>query len=592
MSATRRQFLKAGAAGGAALLVEVPLFGRKSSAAVRPQSLDLDRRRRRRHARRRTLRDGPGRADVARDDPRRGARGRPRRREARSGVAGAGLRQPLRPAAATASRTRGCRCARRGPRRARCSSRRRRRRGGCPPAECSGAGRRRDPRGDRPAPFLRQARRARVDASRAEGAAAEGPEGLSPRRDGRAARRRPGDRVGPGGLRPRRPHAGNAVRRRRALPGPRGQAPPVRRREGDGGPRGREGRGGFDGCRRRRARQLRRVLRTRRARGVVGRGCQRVAHERRAPAAPRRSGLDPAPCAPPDAPAGRRRGGSGRGPDAGRGVVPGRVPGPRLGRAPELHGEGVRRALRDLGADAESAAGPEGVRRAPEARRPRKSTCTSRSSAEASAAGSTPITPPRPSRSRAPPGVPVQVVWSREDDFLGDYLHPSERADLEAGIDASGKITAWTHRSTCFHLSMFGDFDPADSENDVGPWGGYDTPYAIENLSAEYTEVESPIRTGAWRAVYYPPNVFARESLRGRGRRAPRPRSRRAAALAPRGRARPDASQRPLEDRPAAACRGREARGGEGRLGSPARRPRRAARRAAGSPATSTTRGR
>ena len=110
-------------------------------------------------------------------------------------------------------------------------------------------------------------------------------------------------------------------------------------------------------------------------------------------------------------------------------------------------------------------------------------------------------------------GVPVQVVWSREDDFLGDYLHPSERADLEAGIDASGKITAWTHRSTCFHLSMFGDFDPADSENDVGPWGGYDTPYAIENLSAEYTEIESPIRTGAWRAVYYPPNVFARESF-------------------------------------------------------------------------------
>jgi isoquinoline 1-oxidoreductase beta subunit len=60
---------------------------------------------------------------------------------------------------------------------------------------------------------------------------------------------------------------------------------------------------------------------------------------------------------------------------------------------------------------------------------------------------------------------------------------------------------------------MFGAFDPADSEGDVGPWGGYDTPYAVANLAAEYTEVESPIRTGAWRAVYYPPNVFARESF-------------------------------------------------------------------------------
>ena len=110
-------------------------------------------------------------------------------------------------------------------------------------------------------------------------------------------------------------------------------------------------------------------------------------------------------------------------------------------------------------------------------------------------------------------GRPVQVVWSRADDFLGDFLHPAERVDLEAGLDASGKITAWSHRSTCFHLSMFGPFDPAQVENDSSPWGGYDTPYAVENLSAEYTEVESPIRTGAWRAVYYPPNVFARESF-------------------------------------------------------------------------------
>ena len=110
-------------------------------------------------------------------------------------------------------------------------------------------------------------------------------------------------------------------------------------------------------------------------------------------------------------------------------------------------------------------------------------------------------------------GVPVQVLWTRGDDFLGDYLHPSERVDLEAGIDGSGKITAWSHRTTGFHLSMFGEFDPAESESDVGPWGGYDTPYAIENIAVEYTEIESPIRTGAWRAVYYPPNVFARESF-------------------------------------------------------------------------------
>jgi isoquinoline 1-oxidoreductase subunit beta len=111
-------------------------------------------------------------------------------------------------------------------------------------------------------------------------------------------------------------------------------------------------------------------------------------------------------------------------------------------------------------------------------------------------------------------GRPVQVVWSRGDDFLHDRLHPAGRVDLEAGLDASGRLVAWTHRFTTFHLSMFGAFDPlAVDSPDVSPWGGYDVPYDIPNLRAEWKDLESPVETGAWRAVFYPPNVFARESF-------------------------------------------------------------------------------
>ena len=46
-----------------------------------------------------------------------------------------------------------------------------------------------------------------------------------------------------------------------------------------------------------------------------------------------------------------------------------------------------------------------------------------------------------------------------------------------------------------------------------GPWGGYDNPYAVPNLTAEWVAVESPIHTGAWRSVEYPVNVLARECL-------------------------------------------------------------------------------
>jgi isoquinoline 1-oxidoreductase beta subunit len=105
---------------------------------------------------------------------------------------------------------------------------------------------------------------------------------------------------------------------------------------------------------------------------------------------------------------------------------------------------------------------------------------------------------------------PVQVVWSRGDDFLRDRVHPATRVDLAAGLDATGKLVAWTHTATTFHLSMFGEYDPKENP-DGNPWGGYDNPYDIPNLAVGWNEIESPIHTGAWRAVYYPANVFARE---------------------------------------------------------------------------------
>jgi len=107
---------------------------------------------------------------------------------------------------------------------------------------------------------------------------------------------------------------------------------------------------------------------------------------------------------------------------------------------------------------------------------------------------------------------PVQVVWSRKDDFLRDRLHPAARVDVAGGLDASGRVTAWTHRAATFHLSMFGAFNPTE-DPEGNPWGGYDFPYAVPNVAVAWSEVESPIATGAWRSVYYPANVFARECL-------------------------------------------------------------------------------
>jgi len=107
---------------------------------------------------------------------------------------------------------------------------------------------------------------------------------------------------------------------------------------------------------------------------------------------------------------------------------------------------------------------------------------------------------------------PVQVVWSRQDDFAHDFLHPASIDRLEAGLDAHGFPVAWTHKMTEYHLTMFGPLNLDDAfEGD--PWGGYDMPYRVPAIRVDYAPVASPVPTGAWRSVTYPPGVFARESF-------------------------------------------------------------------------------
>jgi isoquinoline 1-oxidoreductase beta subunit len=61
---------------------------------------------------------------------------------------------------------------------------------------------------------------------------------------------------------------------------------------------------------------------------------------------------------------------------------------------------------------------------------------------------------------------------------------------------------------------MFGAHEPDNAETYEGnPWGVFDNPYAVPALRSEYAQAKSPVPTGAWRAVDYPPGVFARESF-------------------------------------------------------------------------------
>jgi isoquinoline 1-oxidoreductase beta subunit len=116
-------------------------------------------------------------------------------------------------------------------------------------------------------------------------------------------------------------------------------------------------------------------------------------------------------------------------------------------------------------------------------------------------------------------GKPVQLVWTRNDDMRSGFFHPASVEQLRAGFDANGHLSVWAHKSVGSGLSMFGlptakDLsDPQFFAKDESPWGAFDTPYNFPALKVDYVPVDSPVPTGAWRAVEYPSRVFARESF-------------------------------------------------------------------------------
>ena len=115
--------------------------------------------------------------------------------------------------------------------------------------------------------------------------------------------------------------------------------------------------------------------------------------------------------------------------------------------------------------------------------------------------------------SQAMGGKPVKLTWTREDDLHHDYFHAVSAQHIEAGLDASGKITAWLHRTAePTFMSIFAP-DPKQLSGIELGLGLVGLPYAIPNVRIENPATTAHARIGWLRAVNNIQHAFASQSF-------------------------------------------------------------------------------
>ncbi|MDT7812785.1 MAG: isoquinoline 1-oxidoreductase subunit beta [Acidobacteriaceae bacterium] len=103
---------------------------------------------------------------------------------------------------------------------------------------------------------------------------------------------------------------------------------------------------------------------------------------------------------------------------------------------------------------------------------------------------------------------PVQLVWTREDDFTHDRYRPACMHRLRAGIDGEGNLVSWTDRIA--DTTIIGQRDPKQAQAyELG--GAADQPYPAHHFRMSYVPVDSGATRGAWRGVEVAFNVFSVE---------------------------------------------------------------------------------
>jgi CO/xanthine dehydrogenase Mo-binding subunit len=134
------------------------------------------------------------------------------------------------------------------------------------------------------------------------------------------------------------------------------------------------------------------------------------------------------------------------------------------------------------------------------------------------------------------PGVPIKLMWSREDDMRHDFYRPSTLHRVRAALDSEGKIAAYDHRLVSASIiqgmaatvvdGYLPNWLPKAMAQAIGRTagsfaGGRDTsmaegaliPYQADNKKVEIVPYDPGVPLGFWRSVGHSHNAFVAESF-------------------------------------------------------------------------------
>ena len=102
---------------------------------------------------------------------------------------------------------------------------------------------------------------------------------------------------------------------------------------------------------------------------------------------------------------------------------------------------------------------------------------------------------------KAMPGVPVKLMWSREEDMRHGYYRPASLVRMKAGLDQQGRLVALRAKAAC--PSILKALIPRamrDGIDFTAVLGLADMPYTVPHQRVEYAVRNGHVPVGFWRA--------------------------------------------------------------------------------------------